>query len=53
MDDYEGKYNDVDLWEIMKREKIKLNISVLHDLVEKDAKIDEYQKSQNKEGCEY
>ena len=40
MNDLEGRYDDVDLNEILKREKINFDIFVIHDLIERDDKIE-------------
>ena len=39
INDFEGKYDDVDLDEILKREKIPFDIFVMHDLIHKDERI--------------
>ena len=39
MNDHEDKYHDLDLWEILKREKVKFDVVVIHDLIERDDKI--------------
>ena len=52
MKDYEDKYHDVDLWEILKKEKKPFHVGVYYDLVRRDAKVEEYQQNQNKEKIE-
>ncbi len=44
MNDYEDKYHDVDLREILNREKIEFNIFVIHDLIKRDDKIEKFKK---------
>ncbi len=44
MNDYEDKYHDIDLREILNREKIEFNIFVIHDLIERDDKIEKFKK---------
>ena len=39
MNDMEGNFDDVDLNEILKREKIPFDICVIHDLLNKDEQI--------------
>jgi len=45
INDYEDKYHDVDLGEILAREKIKFDICVIHDLVNRDEKIELYKRT--------
>ncbi len=44
MNDYEDKYHDIDLREILNREKIEFNIFVIHDLIKRDDKIEKFKK---------
>ena len=46
MDDYEDRYHDVNLNEILRRENKELHIGILHDLVARDEKIKQYQQNQ-------
>ena len=39
MNDLEGRYDDVDLGEILNRENISFDVFVIHDLLNKDEKI--------------
>ena len=50
MDDYEDKYHDVDLNEILQRENKEFNIGIIHQMMERDEKIKQYQRNQHKEG---
>lgn len=48
MEDYEDKYHDVDLDEILKRENKEFNLGVIHQLIARKEKIKEFQQNQIK-----
>ena len=47
MNDIEGKFDDIDLNEILKREKNPFDIVVIHDLLNKDEKIKSFKEKGN------
>lgn len=53
MEDYEDKYRDVDVNDILKQENKEFELGVIHQLLARNEKITEFQQQQNKQEEEH